>query len=425
MAAPFSPTAATPEQQAAIIEYGATWRAWMRCTERADRPAAEAAIRELYGTQHMPLAMEWRDSPVAAAAAARFAGGDDSVATNMWTIEDRLRLDPRWVRATCARLGDTPDYLTLRLTPRQPFRRLLGLREASAGIARPLDELVRQPLASFTAPTGVPDPGDVDGAGRLAFGEEWPRVLAILGRQQAGVVMRTALRTHAQRVSRASVGLVSTTLGQLDAFHPYVAAARDVLGLRLGAQHLVRLDAFLAIARSAGAWFALPNVAFVSERPVVCTVDPEGRLHAEDGPALAYGDGVRVYAWHGVRVPARVILEPDAITIADITAQPNAEVRRVLTERFGVERFVREPGSTLIHEDETGKLWRRWITPARRWGGGGEVVQMVEVLNATPEPDGTRKTYFLRVPPTIQTAREAVAWTFNLQTYDYKPSVET
>ena len=39
---------------------------------------------------------------------------------------------------------------------------------------------------------------------------------------------------------------------------------------------------------------------------------------------------------------------------------------------------------------------------------------MVEVVNSTPEPDGSRKTYFLRVPPTIGTAREAVAWTFGL-----------
>ncbi len=50
---------------------------------------------------------------------------------------------------------------------------------------------------------------------------------------------------------------------------------------------------------------------------------------------------------------------------------------------------------------------------------------MVEVLNATPEPDGTRKTYFLRVPPTIGTARAAVAWTFNLEPLEYRPVVET
>ena len=50
---------------------------------------------------------------------------------------------------------------------------------------------------------------------------------------------------------------------------------------------------------------------------------------------------------------------------------------------------------------------------------------MVEVLNSTPEPDGSRKTYFLRVPPRTRTAREAVAWTFGVREPDYRPAQET
>ncbi len=54
-----------------------------------------------------------------------------------------------------------------------------------------------------------------------------------------------------------------------------------------------------------------------------------------------------------------------------------------------------------------------------------EPVVMVEVQNSTPEPDGTHKTYFLRVPPTMQTAHEAVAWTFGLGGQQYSPSAES
>ena len=46
---------------------------------------------------------------------------------------------------------------------------------------------------------------------------------------------------------------------------------------------------------------------------------------------------------------------------------------------------------------------------------------MVELLNSTPEPNGEHKTYFLRVPPTMQTAHEAVAWTFDKKQIDYAP----
>jgi hypothetical protein len=50
---------------------------------------------------------------------------------------------------------------------------------------------------------------------------------------------------------------------------------------------------------------------------------------------------------------------------------------------------------------------------------------MVEVLNATPQEDGSFKNYWLRVPPHIQTAHEAVAWTFGRDVRKYRPKVET
>jgi hypothetical protein len=50
---------------------------------------------------------------------------------------------------------------------------------------------------------------------------------------------------------------------------------------------------------------------------------------------------------------------------------------------------------------------------------------MVEVVNATPEPDGTRRVYWLRVPPGTRTAREGVAWTFGLSEDRYRPLRES
>jgi hypothetical protein len=50
---------------------------------------------------------------------------------------------------------------------------------------------------------------------------------------------------------------------------------------------------------------------------------------------------------------------------------------------------------------------------------------MVEVVNATPEPDGTYATYLLRVPPTMRTAKQAVAWTFDMTEDDYHLAAQT
>ena len=48
------------------------------------------------------------------------------------------------------------------------------------------------------------------------------------------------------------------------------------------------------------------------------------------------------------------------------------------------------------------------------------VARYVQVQDAS-----TERQYFLRVPPTIQTAAEAVAWTFQIAVEDYHPAQET
>ena len=54
-----------------------------------------------------------------------------------------------------------------------------------------------------------------------------------------------------------------------------------------------------------------------------------------------------------------------------------------------------------------------------------EALVMLEVTNSTPELDGSVKKYWLRVPPDVQTARQAVAWTFRMDPEDYSPTVQT
>jgi hypothetical protein len=155
------------------------------------------------------------------------------------------------------------------------------------------------------------------------------------------------------------------------------------------------------------------------------------RLHHDTHAALE-SDVVNLYFWHGVRVPPFVILRPDQITIARIDHAINAEVRRVMIERYrhgeeihGAAAFIRDAGGKrLDHDERYGTLWMRSI-PGNAHILGDEPIVMIEVVNRTPEPDGRFKRYWLRVPPTMQTAREAVAWTFNMPAERYAPEKET
>jgi hypothetical protein len=76
------------------------------------------------------------------------------------------------------------------------------------------------------------------------------------------------------------------------------------------------------------------------------------------------------------------------------------------------QRYVAQGGAARVAEDETGILWRKAWLASDAWAA-------VEVINATPEPDGTRQHFFLQVPATMRTAREAVAWTYGLSANAY------
>ena len=88
-------------------------------------------------------------------------------------------------------------------------------------------------------------------------------------------------------------------------------------------------------------------------------------------------------------------------------------------EIHGAAAFMRDASAKrLDHDERYGTLWRRNIPE-------DEPIVMVEVMNSTPSSDGSFKRYWLRVPPTMTTAREAVAWTFNVPAEQYAPEVET
>jgi hypothetical protein len=179
-----------------------------------------------------------------------------------------------------------------------------------------------------------------------------------------------------------------------------------------------RLAGLAGVARSAGWWWPYANIAILTERPDAVHRDNLGRLHAADTPALHYSDGYALHAWRGMPIPSDLVDRLGRLTYRQIAAERNAELRRVMLEHFGYERYLREAGAQRVSQDESGILWRLNFSD-------DEPLVMVEVINSTPEPDGTSRVYWLRVPPATRTAREGVAWTFGLTEAEYRPLIQT
>jgi hypothetical protein len=161
-----------------------------------------------------------------------------------------------------------------------------------------------------------------------------------------------------------------------------------------------------------------PDFCIVSDRPEVLLVDDQNRPHCDNGPFCKWRDGSSLYAVHGVRVPAYVIEYPNHITVERIEAESNAEVRRVMIERYGLDRYLLDAHAQKVHEDDFGVLYRKDVKD-------DEPIVMVKVVNSTPETTGEFKDYFLRVPPNITRAKEGVAWTFGKTEAEYQPALES
>lgn len=338
------------------------WRTVAAATGPGDRAAAEAGVRLAYRSAGLeePARIVWARSPLEAV---RLLSGERT--------EDGVPLPEKGASVRDA------------------------LRTAPIAAAR-------DGLHAELGPAGWADHWRATGAGL------WETTGPLLDRVRRGVVEALVPEPDRAEESRIRLLLLDAVLGQHDA--AWLSAFGTGPGSPLRGQ--------AEVARKAGWWWPYENVAVVSERPTALHRDEAGRLDRGDGPALAYADGFALYAWRGMPVPGAFLDELTALTPERIRAEENAELRRVMLEHYGYDRYLAESGAEPVHRDGTGVLWRIRLP-------GDEDVVMVEVVNSTPEPDGTSRTYWLRVPPTTRTAREGVAWTFGLDADAYEPLRQT
>jgi hypothetical protein len=398
-------TSLTDEQEARFGEFVERWTRIGLCTDPADRPRAEAAIRDMYrqGGLEPPTTIVWCGSPLSQCLTRAMIPDCwllDSIGANcpesvLESVQDSVR----------ASVGDS----------------VLG--DVYACVGDSVEATVRNSvLKSIENSVG-------DSVGYSVWASVWASVWDRVRDSvwdRIGASVRNSIRDSVRDGIWDSVE--TSFRGSIYSAHDahqlaFYRCFHDVVGL---ADETSKLSGLWELAQSAG--WALPqrNICWVSERHHILSRDEQGRLHCDIGPAVAYPDGWAIYAIHGVRVPQHVIEHPKRIDIARIETETNTEVRRVMIDRYrhgeeinGGAAYIRDCAATrLDHDERYGTLWRRDLP-------NDEPIVMIEVVNSTPERDGRFKRYWLRVPPGMTTAREAVAWTFDMPTEEYAPVKET
>jgi len=107
--------------------------------------------------------------------------------------------------------------------------------------------------------------------------------------------------------------------------------------------------------------------------------------------------------WHGVPVSDRVAFDPESITVEEILAESNQELRRVLLERVGLDWFFEHARPEVRDEDRDAGGTRRLLSIGLN---RQEAIVCVQV-----QCPSTGGKYLLRVPPGMSTCHEAIAWT--------------
>lgn len=138
----------------------------------------------------------------------------------------------------------------------------------------------------------------------------------------------------------------------------------------------------------------------------------------------------RLRVWiERVAIPAERWLDPGGAPL-DIVLEPNAEVRRVLLERAGLEDVVARAGLEVRDEDRDPGGARRLLVVRRRRLRDRLLRRDAQKGRVTHaflhcRCPSTARSYLLRVPPGTQTCHDAAAWMAGLDPADYHPIIET
>ena len=170
------------------------------------------------------------------------------------------------------------------------------------------------------------------------------------------------------------------------------------------------------IRRQCHWWYPFENVVVASERPVDVDWDWPHRLHCEDGPAVEFADGFKLFSWHGCNVPPHWVTGRKTLQPEEVLQQESMEVRAAGASIVGWERMSRVLDGHVIDDS-----------------GSQEIGQLVEL--AFPEPARFLKAVcpyegiiFEPIPHVsdldglpISTAHAAQAWLSNCAQAEYQP----
>jgi hypothetical protein len=164
--------------------------------------------------------------------------------------------------------------------------------------------------------------------------------------------------------------------------------------------HRRRWQALKSLTTHCGWIFPYEKTCIVCDRPRILSFDSQHRLHAEGGPAIQFADGYSLYSYHGVTLPEKYgKIHPHEWQPQWLLEEENAELKRVLIQGIGYDRIARELAAVELD------TWQEYTLLKIDKNVDVEPIYMLKMTCPS-----TGFIHALRVPPDINSAREAIKW---------------
>ena len=183
-------------------------------------------------------------------------------------------------------------------------------------------------------------------------------------------------------------------------YHNSSLAIYDYLYEVVGVEDCADVLPLIDLAHCCG-WF-IPHEDFVivSEKHREYHIDEEGRLHNDNGPAIAYENNFKLWFIHGKEVTEQIVMSPETLTIKQIDNETDTEVRAIMLDRYGWVNYIKNANCEVLDE----RLNR--------------VEGTYEALYTTPFDKSNRlvvtcptgRIFALSVPNSVKTCRDAKVW---------------
>lgn len=130
----------------------------------------------------------------------------------------------------------------------------------------------------------------------------------------------------------------------------YYRYFKEVLGINYEEQADHFLYVFDKLAKNAGWNYLFDECAIFCDRPNTIVME-NNVIDCENGPAIAYDDGYKIWAIRGNLVTEQIVMAPETLTIDQIKGETNQETKRIMIERFGAGEYLLAAGATVVDMD--------------------------------------------------------------------------